>query len=83
MPLVAEGYFGTNADGSESREHCTYCFRGGRHTEPKLTLHQMADRSVQFMSQKLGYSEGRARELSLAIIPHLKRWRAPAEKEAR
>ncbi len=66
--------FGTNGDGSENLEYCTFCFQQGAFTNPDLTMESMIDLSVEFMSQNLEYSEEKAREMSRAIIPTLKRW---------
>ncbi len=75
MPLM-EGYFGTNSDGSEAREYCTFCFQKGKFTKPGQTLDEMIGSSVKFMTANLGFTEEKARELSNEIIPKLKRWNA-------
>jgi radical SAM superfamily enzyme len=73
MPLQ-KGFFATNEDGSENREYCPFCFQNGRFTEPDLTLEQMIQKSVNYMSTKLNFSREEAEKLSRDIIPNLKRW---------
>ena len=73
MPLGA-GFFGTNADGSETQEYCKFCFLEGEFTRPNLTLAQMIDMSVENMTHELKMPEEKARELATSFIPTLKRW---------
>jgi hypothetical protein len=75
MPLQQPGYYGTHADGSEARDYCTYCYRDGAFTLPDLTLEGMIQRSVAYMSQNLGFTPGKAEEMSRAVIPQLSRWK--------
>jgi hypothetical protein len=81
MPLLAdasagtsEQIYGTNADGSVNREWCKFCFANGAFTTPDLTVEQMVQRSVDFMSTHLGIPVERAREQSSSVIPRLRRW---------
>lgn len=71
-----EGYWGTNADQSKNKEYCTFCFQHGEFTEPTLTVLQMINRSVDHMKTELLMEEQVARELAMAVIPHLKRWKS-------
>lgn len=73
MPM-AEGFFGTNADGSESQEYCKFCWQNGEFTNPNQTLQQMIDLSVENMTQELKMPEPQARTLANEYIPKLKRW---------
>ncbi len=73
MPL-GEGVFGTNADGTQNQEYCTFCFQNGAFTEPNLTVDQMIAESVKHMTTKLSFSSEKAEEMSRAVIPTLKRW---------
>jgi hypothetical protein len=76
MPLGAPGFYGTNADASQQTEYCKFCFQNGAFTQGDLTVEGMVDSSVAFMVQNLKFEESKARELSQAIIPQLKRWKA-------
>ncbi len=40
MPMQNPDDFGTNADGSNNNEYCSYCFRNGKFTEPNMTVEQ-------------------------------------------
>lgn len=71
---VIEGMYGTNADGSENREWCKFCFASGAFTAPQMTVDQMVQRSVDFMTRNLGFPEDAARAQSHAVIPNLRRW---------
>lgn len=75
MPLGAPGYFGTEVDGAENKEFCVYCYRDGGYTESSLTLQEMIEKSVEFMTANLDFTEEKARELSTTVIPGLKRWK--------
>jgi hypothetical protein len=74
MPLGAPGYFGSNEDGSENTEYCKYCYEKGVFTMPDLTVEGAVDASVQYMV-KNGFEEAKAREMSQAVIPGLRRWK--------
>jgi putative zinc ribbon protein len=78
MPLSRDALGGgTNEDGSPSAEYCSHCYRGGRFTEPSLSVEEMITRV-----------EGKLREMHIPgflarrftrNIPTLSRWqRAPA-----
>ena len=78
MPLASDADCGTEADGSLSREYCTYCYKDGHFTQ-ECTMEQMVDFCVQFVDEfnkntgnHLTADEYR-REL-LLYFPTLKRW---------
>ena len=73
MP-IQEGYFGTNADGTENRDWCKFCFQNGTFVEPDMTLDRMMMRSIAFMTDELGYSDTQAKRMTESVIPFLKRW---------
>jgi len=73
MPL-GTGFYGTNADESETQEYCKFCFRSGVFTEPDLILPQMITRSIDHMIFELHFSEEKARALAEETIPKLRRW---------
>lgn len=74
MPLGHEEFYGTNADETENREYCKFCFFNGHFVESKLSLKDMIERSVQYMTTELDYAEENARKISEEVIPQLKRW---------
>jgi Putative zinc ribbon domain len=74
MPL-GPGFHGTEADAAETPDYCTFCYQSGTFTQPDITVGQMVDSSVSFMVGNLKFEEGKAREMSEAVIPTLKRWR--------
>lgn len=76
MPISSEsGNLGTEKDGSASAEYCKFCCQNGKFTLPELTAQGMLEHSVKFMTENLGFSEEKARKMSNAVIPKLKRWK--------
>ncbi len=76
MPIaVSFDNFGTESDGSPSPEYCTFCYQNGTFTLPDLTVDEMVQRSVDFMTQNLSFTPEMAAKMSLDVIPGLKRWR--------
>lgn len=73
LPLD-KGFFGTDAEGNEIQDYCRFCFEKGVFTEPELTMQQMAERTLDFMTRKLKVPEEKSREFVYAVIPKLKRW---------
>lgn len=75
MPISAEfKNFGSKADGSPASEYCMFCFQSGGFTDPGQTLEGMLRRSIDFMTESMGFTEEQARQMSHDIIPKLKRW---------
>ena len=74
MPL-GDGFYGTDSDGSVTKEYCKFCFQDGAFTMPGLTADDMIKRSVDFMTKNLGIPAQKAEEMSRAVIPGLKRWK--------
>jgi hypothetical protein len=68
-------FFGTTAEGQETREYCKFCYANGQFTEPELTVDQMIQRNIEFMTVKLKIDDAKSREFSYALIPTLNRWR--------
>jgi hypothetical protein len=73
MPL-ADGFFGTEKDQTETQEFCKFCYQDGLYLQPDTTVSDMIDMSVNNMISELGYDESHARELANQFIPNLKRW---------
>lgn len=75
MPLGAPGFYGTNADGSEEKEYCRFCFENGAFAQPDLTVQGMIDSSTEYMVKNLLIPEVQARKMSEEVIPTLTRWK--------
>jgi hypothetical protein len=72
MPMEKKEDFGTNADGSQSNEYCTYCFQNGNFAQPGATMEQVIEKSVEAMKQ-MKMPETLI-EQTKKTIPTLKRW---------
>lgn len=79
MPLLKSEDFGTEADGTPSKDYCTYCYQKGHFTQ-ECTMEQMIDHCAQFHDQfKDENGQGYTREEAIAqmrlYFPQLKRWK--------
>jgi radical SAM superfamily enzyme len=75
MPLSeSAGNLGTNRDGSNSLDYCSFCFKAGEFTNPNQTLDEMIQSSIENMTADLNMPVERATELANSFIPSLKRW---------
>lgn len=75
MPLSEEfGNFGTMSDGTNHMEFCIFCFKDGGFTNPMQTMEEMIQSSIENMTQDLGMTEEKAKEIANAYIPNLRRW---------
>lgn len=76
MPLSDTfGNRGTNRDGSNTSEYCTFCFKAGEFTNPNQTLSEMIQSSIENMTADLNMPVEKATELANSFIPNLKRWK--------
>jgi hypothetical protein len=73
MPL-GEGFYGTEADGTNSSEYCKFCFQNGAFTKVDMTLEKMIQLSVANMVNDLHMPQETAVERAKSVIPNLKRW---------
>jgi hypothetical protein len=73
MPFSRAEDYGTNRDGSRSREYCFHCFQGGTFLDEGITLQEKIEKNVRFGVQR-GMPEETARHLCETILPKLKRW---------
>jgi len=76
----SEGFYGTNADGTESEDYCKYCWAEGNFGKPDETLAEMVESGVPWRikseSNPDGYpDEETARNEMTKIISQLKRWK--------
>jgi hypothetical protein len=74
MPME-DWFFGTDSSDQITKEYCRFCYVKGQFTEPELTVDQMIQRNMDFMTRKLKIAEEKSREFSYALIPTLSRWR--------
>jgi len=73
MPITSNELKGTNADGSQNSEFCTYCYQGGAYTQD-CTMDEMIEFCVKPMCEHGGMSEEEARAQMKGFFPKLKRW---------
>jgi hypothetical protein len=74
MPLQNEEDFGTNVNGSKSKEYCFHCFQNGKFLDEGITLQGKIDKNVKFAVQ-MGMAEDEARKMASSVLPKLKRWK--------
>lgn len=74
MPFATLDDFGTDSDGSRSREYCALCYEQGAF-KGDFTLQEMVQISALGMAEAMGTPEETAREMLAGILPNLKRWR--------
>lgn len=72
MPMNDED-FGSEKDGSKSKDYCKYCYQDGEFTSD-VTMEEMIDFCVPKTAQATGMSEKEARKMSKEMFPKLKRW---------
>jgi putative transcriptional regulator len=77
MPLHKPEDHGTEANGSQNKKYCAYCYQTGEFWEPEMTLDEMIEISAKGWSdQDPDVSLEQARTQMKQILPHLERWRA-------
>lgn len=77
MPMGStEELYGTNADGSKSRDYCKYCYENGEFTSA-CSMDEMIEFCIPPMvSANDGMTEEKARSMMREYFPTLKRWKA-------
>jgi hypothetical protein len=78
MPMTAPEHFGTEVDGSLSKDYCIYCYKGGRFTAD-ITMDEMIEHCAGFVEE---YNKENEQKLTRAeaisqmkqFFPQLKRW---------
>jgi hypothetical protein len=65
---------GTNADGTQSQEYCSHCFRSGQFTEPNLSCDEMIAKVTNKMKEM--HLPGFLANHFAKDIPELKRWKS-------
>ena len=75
MPLSKEfGNLGTEADGTNTEEFCSFCFANGEFTNPNQTMEEMINSSIDNMTTDLQMPVEQATNLANSFIPTLRRW---------
>lgn len=72
MPLSDESFYGTNADGTKTKEYCHYCYEEGKFKQD-MTMEEMIEVCVPHMKAQ-GMEEEVARKLMQDALPNLTRW---------
>ena len=77
MDMVAfNETYGTNADGSASKDYCKHCYADGKFTAD-MSVGEMIEYWVPYLTEgDPSITAEEARKQMEAIIPNLKRWRA-------
>ncbi|PQP83503.1 transcriptional regulator [Paenibacillus sp. PCH8] len=77
MPLTTPTQFGTETDGSTTREYCIYCYKEGKFEQPGISLEVMTEMCTAILKDE-GMDEESARSMLRNQLPFLKRWRTNA-----
>jgi hypothetical protein len=76
MPMgETDEMYGTEVDGSKSKDYCGVCYSNGVFTNPELTLEEQIVSVTSVMVNDFGFSPEDAKEQCEAGIPNLKRWK--------
>ena len=70
--------FGTEKDGSPSKEYCTYCYQNGEWTQPNITLEEtiaMGHQAIDNMADWSAPKKWILKKLCPMQIKSLKRWK--------
>ena len=73
MPLQKDADFGANANGSQNKEYCAFCYQSGEFTEPDIAMNEMIDKCVKIMIE-MNLPKENIKKTKEAI-PYLKRWK--------
>lgn len=73
MPMTKEMY-GSNADGTENKDYCKFCYQNGEFTGD-MTMEQMIDFCVPKTVENTDMNEEEARKMLEGMFPQLKRWK--------
>ena len=75
VPIGGEIGFGTNADGSENKDYCSYCFVNGAFDPSVSTMEEMIVLCVPHVVEAgTCPDEASARAMLEEHLPKLKRW---------
>jgi hypothetical protein len=74
MPMVGFEDYGINADGSQNKAYCQFCWQDGEFTA-KVALPEFIEMQVKIAVDHLGMDEAEAREVAQTTLPELDRWK--------
>ena len=75
MPLAAGTPLGTEADGTENEDYCSYCYKDGKFVG-EMTMDEMIDFCAPMMAQaNPGMTQEQAKAQMHQFFPMLKRWK--------
>ncbi len=76
MPMGdTDAMYGTEKDGTKSKDYCQYCYTDGAFTG-ECTMDEMIDYCVKpMLDNSPGMTEADARGIMQQMFPTLKRWR--------
>lgn len=72
MPMDSAEQYGTEADGSKSRDYCEYCYKDGAFAGD-MSMQEMIDFCAPHMVSE-ERTEAEARAMMEQFFPTLKRW---------
>jgi len=76
MPMTDEKLYGTEADGSKTKEYCKYCYKNGKFNLDK-PLDEFTEICVKMITiENDDITEDQARQYLKEKLPTLKRWNA-------
>ena len=81
MPIPDPALHGTEADGSESKDYCKFCYQGGDFTAKAVDMDEFIEATAQLEADALNISREEAVSLMGTLLPHLQRWSAEQTKE--
>ena len=78
VPIDSSTY-GTEADGSKSKDYCHYCYANGSFTND-CTMDGMIELNLNYIDEfnkdsEVKYTVEEARKMMKEFFPHLKRWK--------
>lgn len=74
MMFTAPGQFGHEADGSETKDFCRWCYDNGAYTY-ETDMDSMIEECAPRMSEAMGWTLDESVSLLGSILPNLKRWK--------
>ena len=75
MPMNKPEDYGTEKDGSSSKDYCHYCYKDGEFTNKDLTIEEVIEFNIPYVVKDgIAPDEASARVLLQDFIPKLKRW---------
>jgi hypothetical protein len=79
MPMSDPAMFGTEKDGSPSKDYCVYCYKDGAFTAD-MTMEQMIENNLNYIDEfnkdsPVQFTVEQARVELTKYLPMLKRWK--------